>query len=103
MDINIWNGEKVITLDRRERIILHLAGDIPLPETPWDRSRFPNFGFLEALGIILYLPLENSPAERALRRDARTARRTAKNGRPRRGNGTPDMSTQGHLRLRRGI
>ena len=29
MDINIWNGEKVITLDRRERIILHLAEQLP--------------------------------------------------------------------------
>jgi len=41
MMLSASHGVVRIELSPEERVILHLAKDIPLPETPWDRRAAP--------------------------------------------------------------
>lgn len=53
MILSASHGVVRIELSPEERVILHLAGDIPLPETPWDRRAAPRTveGIARATGI----------------------------------------------------
>lgn len=53
MILRIQHKELTIDLDMRERIILHLAQDLPLPRTPYDVDALPRTvaHLAKALGV----------------------------------------------------